>query len=205
MNDREKLIEEAAAKRYPHRDVFLEGGAYMAEERSRIPLREAFVEGAKWQAEKAHTPTDDERQAQERIEAALDYIDKHWLAPFRPGETGHDLRSILAAGFRRSVVREPSAEKDIEFHASAESEEWMIAIAGASQRDIDAAQRENELQGWEKYRIITVGPKPQVDPSDAQVTYLRSEIENALHLIRVGEPWVAYEALRAASAVGSES
>ncbi|MBP5800757.1 hypothetical protein J2D78_01540 [Microbacterium maritypicum] len=51
LSGNEKLIEEAASKRYPHRDVFLEGGAYMAEERSRVPLREAFVEGAKWQAE----------------------------------------------------------------------------------------------------------------------------------------------------------
>lgn len=46
--DREKLIAEAkskAQKAFPHRNPYLEGGAYMGEERSRIPLREAYARG----------------------------------------------------------------------------------------------------------------------------------------------------------------
>jgi hypothetical protein len=42
--------EVAANDAYPHRNIYLDGGAYFAEERSRIPLREAFVKGAEWQA-----------------------------------------------------------------------------------------------------------------------------------------------------------
>lgn len=45
---REKLLAEAASraqKAFPHRNPYLEGGAYMGEERSRIPLREAYAQG----------------------------------------------------------------------------------------------------------------------------------------------------------------
>lgn len=43
-------LARAACDAYPHRNVYLEGGAYMAEERSRIPLRKAFEAGARWVA-----------------------------------------------------------------------------------------------------------------------------------------------------------
>lgn len=101
--DNEKLIEKAAAQRYPHRNVFLEGMAYMSEERSRIPLREAFVEGAKWQAEKAHTPTDDERE--DMIAFLLrdhNFEESPWGRTYTDAE--------IANALRRSEVPEPSAE-----------------------------------------------------------------------------------------------
>lgn len=99
----ERLIEEAAAKRYPHRNVFLEGMAYMSEERSRIPLREAFVEGAKWQAEKVHTPTDDEREMLLR--------DLYTLRGWIGGDVVRRIEIIdrALAALSRSEVPEPSA------------------------------------------------------------------------------------------------
>lgn len=106
LSGNEKLIEKAAAQRYPHRNVFLEGMAYMSEEKSRVPLREAFVEGAKWHAGKALTPTDDESEALARVKRDLVEAEREggdaWVTPA-------DLRMLLD-GFRRSEA-ESSAER----------------------------------------------------------------------------------------------
>ncbi len=190
----ERLIEEAAAQRYPHRNVFLEGMAYMAEERSRIPLREAFVAGAKWQANEVHTPTDDEREAlrvaeldvrqaayqQDRTDWFLDHEYSPEVATnafFR----GWD--AAVAYGFRPSSVQEPS---DAEWRAGEQS------VADAMH--------------------FSANPEPQGEPSDAQIEAAAREIlPDGLGLWEKAKPeWQAHArrravaALRAAAEVGGE-
>lgn len=38
------------------------------------------------------------------IEGAVSYIDGHWLAPFRPGETAHELRAILTRALNEGAA-----------------------------------------------------------------------------------------------------
>jgi hypothetical protein len=45
VTDIEHEAHKETHRAYPHRNPYLEGGAYMGEERSRIPLREAFATG----------------------------------------------------------------------------------------------------------------------------------------------------------------
>lgn len=78
--------------------------------------RRADVERVLAVFEAARKPTDDEREARRRVEEAVAYIDRHWLAPFRPGETGHELREILTGRLHRPVSPEPQTEYD-RFHA----------------------------------------------------------------------------------------
>lgn len=79
-----------------------------------------------------------------------------------------DMETIIGAAYRgepSDEVPEPSAEKpDIEYRDSAESDNWVLAMSGASDRDIETARRENERLGWQKYRVLET--EPHLEPSD---------------------------------------
>lgn len=65
---------------------------------------------------------------------------------------------------------EPSAERpDIEYRENPGSDRWVLAMAGASKRDIETARRENERRGWAKYRFAEVLPESLGEPSGSQV------------------------------------
>jgi hypothetical protein len=85
MSNKE-LIAEArrkAHKAYPHRNPYLEGGAYAGEERSREPYREGFEKGylAALAAVSDTTPSEPEDEQQgfvDAVEGALYEVDgKH--------------------------------------------------------------------------------------------------------------------------------
>lgn len=116
LSGNEKLIEEAAAQRYPHRNVFLEGMAYMSEERSRIPLREAFVEGAKWQAEKARTTTPPD---------GWFYMGSHVGAPWLNLEFSEEMDETGLPLWERPVQHTPT--DDARAYADAEYPETPLA------------------------------------------------------------------------------
>lgn len=107
MNKNEKLIEEAA-RRYP--DNRHTGTTPLYAQMK----REAFIDGAVF--EKAHTTTDDEREALERLPlTSFDYAD---IDP----SVRELADAILAAGPRRSGVSEPSEEHDCEFECGSAEE-----------------------------------------------------------------------------------
>lgn len=150
----------------------------------------------------AHTTTDDEREAGR---LAIERVLKACMLTFATSyedAASMAIDKVIAAGFRRSEVPEPSAERYIEYRASAESDDWVIAIAGASQRDIDASKRENELQGWEKYRVVTAAPESEGEPSDVEVraaALAMYQRQNSLSMSGATTP--ARAALRAAGGV----
>lgn len=198
LSGNEKLIEEAAAQRYPHRNVFLEGMAYMSEERSRIPLREAFVEGAKWQAEKAHTPTDDERealriahldarQAAYRKEREDWFVDHEAEPEIASNAFFRGWDAAVGGGFRRSEVPEPSAE--------------------CPQPCVHLSQHDAR-EGRTCAEHPCTCPEPQGEPSDAEAWAAAHAFAAALKE-QTGRPQMvnvehARAALRAAGVVGQE-
>lgn len=103
--------------------------------------------------EKAHVPTDDEREALARLVdpgafVSLDpaVVDPRWLAEVehRQQEARHHAERIAAAGFRRSEVPEPQGDDRTHEFAN------MAAIMGI--------------------------PEPQGEPSDAQVDTIATAI-----------------------------
>ena len=68
------------------------------------------------------------------------------------------LADALEAGMRSNSAH------DIEYRDSPESDNWVLAIAGGSKRDIETAHRENERRGWQKYRVT--GSEPESDALD---------------------------------------
>lgn len=177
MTDNEKLIEEARRAVGIAKDSIWR----TSPDPDGDTQHEAVLDRMLAVFEAAHTPTDDEREA---LGAAWDDGNAvgldGWVGPGRGTEPVDDHAvqkreetvAKLAAGFRRPEVPEPSAEKpDIEYRGSAESDNWVLAISGASNRDIETARRENERLGWQKYRVLETEPEPepQGEPSDAQV------------------------------------
>lgn len=154
---REKLIEESA-------EAFggLTSPTYgAAPEWERVEVYEG-VKRVLAVFEKAHTPTDDEREALARL------VDPGAFIPFDPGvvdprwpaevehrqqEARHHADRILTAGFRRSEVPEPSAEPVCE-HGSPLSALCDYAARYASGETDGTAPKHAEPQG---------------EPSDAQV------------------------------------
>jgi hypothetical protein len=138
MNDNEKLVEEAAAKRYPHRNVFLEGMAYMTEERSRLPLREAFVEGAKWRAEKAHTPTDDERDERFVTDADLDRFEATATPIYRSTFEAERASKFLVSDLGQWIIRLVAEVRRLRRSEAPEPtvEEWAARIRAARAKAI---------------------------------------------------------------------
>lgn len=107
MSGNEKLIEEAAKAIFEvnNRQDMTQWprSSYQAVYRERARAALAVFE-------KAHTPTDDEREALAKL---LDEIDSEWLMgearPPYPSEMAHEL-ILRGVGFRRSEVPKPSVE-----------------------------------------------------------------------------------------------
>lgn len=188
MTDNEKLIEEAAAKRYPHRNVFLEGMAYMTEERSRLPLREAFVEGAKWQAEKAHTPTDDEREAL-RI-AELDARQAAYRKEREDWFVDHEAEPEIArnaffrgwdaavgGGFRRLEVPEPSVEDQAAYLRGDEAHFSKLKTPEPQGEPSDPNEHTPACDAWADMNGSgCTCHVEQGEPSDAQVAEIEQRV-----------------------------
>lgn len=114
MTDNEKLIEEAAQAIYGHNPEQQpwDGepmGLAEAGDSHRANMARRQAEDAMAVFEKAHTPTDDEREALAKV------IDDAADAPVSPERVRASLTlwladAILAAGFRRTEVPEPSTE-----------------------------------------------------------------------------------------------
>jgi len=143
----EKLIEEAAKAIWSATDALTwEQTSEDMRESCRVEARAALAV-----FEKAHTPTGDEREA---LEAALFYVDLTGAKVFRWADPrvvlGDDsfasemIPAILAAGFRRSEVPEPSAEEwAVRVHAAREK-----AIAKGYTPEHDAKHGVRHLLRW---------------------------------------------------------
>lgn len=178
MTDNEKLIEEAARAILASEGIGPEeDGTYWGEATWPNAVKDARTAFAVF--ERAHTPTDDEREALERVLlTSFDYAD---IDP-----SVRELSdAILAAGFRRSVVPEPSAEVDElreqiekleadlgqqidrteELHNIADRLSWAIAPMS------EVGEHSSANDPWEnaiEYAESRVWAEPQGEPSDAQ-------------------------------------
>lgn len=131
---------------------------------------------------------DEGQEAQARVEAALEYIDRHWLAPFRPGETAYELRSILAGfGFRRSEVPEPSGLPTF-FGPKSPATTTLGSPGEALTLSDDEKARADAFDEYmssnaQMIRELVQGEpssEPQGEPSDAEIIQkLRDQIEEA--------------------------
>lgn len=148
MTTPEKIEAEAsrmAYDAYPHRNPYLEGGAYMSEERSREPLREAYAQGyhAAFSAIRAagclvEAPV--EEQVERAAAAMWDrYGDRGLFAHASEGLRASFLKdaraALAAAGVAPSVspaVSDHAAEHNDAHEGEAEHEDHAATVAGAS-------------------------------------------------------------------------
>lgn len=118
--DNEKLIEEAARAILASEGIGPEeDGTYWGEATWPNAVKDARTAFAVF--EKAHTPTDDEREA---LIDTMRNAPTHGNIVVRYDEAAD---AILAAGFRRTVVPEPSAEHECEFGCASDAEHMQRA------------------------------------------------------------------------------
>ncbi len=117
-----------ALEAFPHRDVFLEGAAYMTEERSRVPLREAFVLGYLARSSSAASAPQG-GATEEQIEAAAAALREDVLLCHMDGSSV-PWNDLAHAALSASASAHPAGERHDAEEREAESENHAATVTG---------------------------------------------------------------------------